>query len=196
MELNPPHNPNTPELINGAAPYTTHYYGVIGPKGINVATNQNYLVDGPATHGNYSRQGMFHWTNRPFTHPNATPADKQLTQTRSRAFHDVLDGTSNTFMVGELSWWNNVTGTRYRSWMRGYSSEALSGCKNVVNSINTPSIALFNDIAFGSMHPKGANFAFCDGAVKFVSQNISLSIYRSTASRNGGESFAINSTGG
>src|SRR5688572_25319017 len=94
MELNAPHNPNTPELINGAAPYTTHYYGVIGPKGVNASTGQNYLTDPPATHGDYSRHGMFHWTNKPLEEPSAIPAEKTVTRNRSRGFQDVLDGTS------------------------------------------------------------------------------------------------------
>src|SRR5262245_20055901 len=34
----PPHNPNPPEYVNNVPPYTTHYYGVMGPKGANPAT--------------------------------------------------------------------------------------------------------------------------------------------------------------
>jgi prepilin-type processing-associated H-X9-DG protein len=100
------------------------------------------------------------------------------------AFKDITDGTSNTFLVGEVSWVNSRTGTRYRSWMRGCNgTEWIAGCRNVATSINTPSIDLFNDIAYGSQHPGGTNFVLCDGRVVFVSQNINLSVYKATASR-------------
>jgi prepilin-type processing-associated H-X9-DG protein len=178
MEVNAPHNAHPPELFNGAPTYTTHYYGVMGPKGTNTASGQTYSVVGNMTHGGFGDQGMFHIAA---TSLMDTPAQVQNRTKNSRGFHQVLDGTSNTFMVGEVSWWNSRTGTRYRSWIRGNNSNGIGGCRNINNSINTPSIALFNDIAYGSMHPGGTNFCFCDGAVKFVSQNVSLSVYKSTA---------------
>jgi prepilin-type N-terminal cleavage/methylation domain-containing protein/prepilin-type processing-associated H-X9-DG protein len=196
MELNAPHNAHTPELVNGSPTYTTHYYGVMGPKGINTATGQTYRILGNMTHGGFGDQGVFHIANKPIGDPTATPADVANTTKALRGFHQVLDGTSNTFMVGEVSWFNSRTGTRYRSWIRGNNSNGIGGCRNINNSINTPSIAQFNDIAYGSMHPGGTNFCYCDGAVKFISQNVSLAVYKSTASRDGGESVVLNSTGG
>jgi prepilin-type N-terminal cleavage/methylation domain-containing protein/prepilin-type processing-associated H-X9-DG protein len=40
---------------------------------------------------------------------------------------------------------------------------------------------------FRSLHPGGANFAFGDGSVKFIKNEISLNIYRALATRSGGE---------
>ncbi len=40
---------------------------------------------------------------------------------------------------------------------------------------------------FSSRHTGGANFAWCDGHVSFVSQNIDMLVYRSLGSINGGE---------
>src|SRR5581483_5651825 len=98
---------------------------------------------------------------------------------------DIVDGTSGTLAIGELSWTNEITGTRYRTWTRGTTdSDAAASAKNVVNAINTPGIATFDDIAFGSMHIGGANFGMGDGSVQFIRDSISLGVYWSLASRN------------
>lgn len=176
-----PHNVNTPELINNEAPYTTHYYGVMGPIGTNPATGAPYKLDtnGQGTHGGFSLQGVF------LRDTTTTPING--CEVGMKMAH-ISDGTSNTLMVGELSWINEVTGTRYRSWIRGCDdSPVCAGCKNINNAINSPSIALFNDIAFGSMHSGGTHFCLADGTVRFVQQSISLNVYRSLASIDGGE---------
>ncbi len=41
--------------------------------------------------------------------------------------------------------------------------------------------------AFKSKHTGGCNFLFCDGAVKFLNQNINMTTYMALGSRNGGE---------
>ena len=180
MLLTAPNNVNTPELIDGEPPYTTHYYGVMGPKGTNPATGQPYQWDDVGPHGGFARQGIF---QRDTDSTSTSPGP----DTGSR-IADVTDGTSQTLLLGEISWVNNETGTRYRSWVRGCDTAPVcAGCRNVTNAINSPSIALFNDIAFGSMHPGGANFTLTDGSVRFLQEGINLSIYRSLASRDGGE---------
>jgi prepilin-type N-terminal cleavage/methylation domain-containing protein/prepilin-type processing-associated H-X9-DG protein len=175
----PPHSFHTPEFepqtASGSPPYTTHYYGVLGPKGPNAATGSNYLWDNVGAHGGLARQGVF-----------------QRTQ-RIRVL-EVADGTSNTLAVAELSWVNPTSGTRYRTWIRGCgdNSDSCASAKNVANGINTPGIDPFNDIAFGSMHTGGgANFCMADGSVHFLGQGINLGVYRSLASRDGGESGGL-----
>jgi prepilin-type N-terminal cleavage/methylation domain-containing protein/prepilin-type processing-associated H-X9-DG protein len=160
---------NPPELINGQPPYTTHYYGVMGPKGTNPVTGKPYDWDNIGSHGGFATQGVL-------------GRDSQV------SFRDIRDGTSNTFAVGEISWVNAKVGTRYRSWVRGCDTAPVcAGCRNVNNSINTPSIAIFSDIAFGSQHPGGTHFMMADGSVRFVRESITLSVYRASASMNGGE---------
>ena len=169
MAQNPPNNVNAPELINNVAPYTTHYYGIMGPKGNNPVSGQAYGLNNTGSHGGFALQGVF-------------PRDMQVD------FRHVKDGTSSTFMVGEMSWTNEVTGTRFRSWVRGCDTAPVcGGCKNIANGINTYSIALFNDMAMGSLHVGGTNFLLVDGAVRFVNQFINLGPYRSLASRDGRE---------
>jgi prepilin-type processing-associated H-X9-DG protein len=153
----------------------------MGPKGTNPVSGAPYRCKTAGSHGGFCEQGVFF---------QARTQNGRFGPTIG--LHDVLDGTSNTLMVGEISWANDKTGTRYRSWVRGTNWDDWSnGCRNVANSINTPAIGTFNDIAFGSMHPGGANFCFTDGSVKFISQNVALGVYKSTASRNGGEANVI-----
>jgi prepilin-type N-terminal cleavage/methylation domain-containing protein len=175
MLLDPPHGVQPPELFNGTiAPYTTHYYGVLGPKGTNPATGQPYKVDNSGPNGGLALQGFF-------------------TFDVARKFDDLPDGASNTLAVGEMSWTDNVIGTRYRTWHRGCDTTnyVCGGCRNVATGINTHSIAIFNDMAFGSQHPGGTHFAAGDGSVRFVSERVNLGVYLSAASRDGGETVAI-----
>lgn len=171
MGTGPTDNVNLPELINGTQePYTTHYYGVMGPKGTNPTTLTAYQVDTNGSgYGGHAQQGVF---NR-FV---------------AKRMGDITDGASNTMAIGEMSWVNNITGTRYRSWTRGCDSiPTCSGAKNVVNGINTFAIGIFNDLAFGSQHPGGTHFGLADGSVRFVSERINLGVYLSSASIDGGE---------
>jgi prepilin-type N-terminal cleavage/methylation domain-containing protein/prepilin-type processing-associated H-X9-DG protein len=60
-------------------------------------------------------------------------------------------------------------------------------CKNVVSGINLPAPTGFNNQTFKSLHPGGAQFAFADASIRFLSDAIDFQLYRSLASRNGGE---------
>lgn len=169
MGTGPSDNQNLPEIFNNQPPYTTHYYGVLGPKGTNPQTNQPYQVLNLGPHGGFAEQGFF-------------------TRNAVRRLDDLQDGASNTYAVGELSWYNATTGTRYRAWIRGCdSNDVCGGARNIANGINTNAIGAFCDIAFGSSHPGGTHFGLGDGSVRFVNERINFSVYLSSASRNGGE---------
>jgi prepilin-type N-terminal cleavage/methylation domain-containing protein/prepilin-type processing-associated H-X9-DG protein len=179
MALGAPNNVNAPDLVpanTGVPPYTTHYYGLNGPRGTNPATGAAYPVHTTTHEGvPVATSGMLQCL-----------ADVKLT--------DANDGTSNTIMIGEMSWMSRTYGTRYRTWLRGGDSTNLAfsvGSRNVVNAINSifnaNLIVPYNDIPMGSMHTGGANFALGDGSVRFLQASISMATYRSLASRNGGE---------
>lgn len=176
MQPDPPNHINAPDIVNGVYPYTTHYYMNMGPKGQSV-DGQTYELRNEGQ-GGFSQQGVCEVDSR-------------------YKLRDITDGTSFTFLLGENSRHDPKLGSRFRSWMRGCDSNGkdhICGCRNFVNGINTPTPALstvFNDIAMGSHHPGGANFSMCDGTVRFVSQNINLGVYKSTSSRNGGESQTV-----
>jgi prepilin-type processing-associated H-X9-DG protein len=44
-----------------------------------------------------------------------------------------------------------------------------------------------NELAFGSAHPGGAHFAYADGSVHFLGEDLDLSVYRELATRQGEE---------
>jgi prepilin-type N-terminal cleavage/methylation domain-containing protein/prepilin-type processing-associated H-X9-DG protein len=174
MPTNAPHNAQTPEIINGATPYTSHYYGVQGPKGSSVSGG-TYVLNQPSnSHGGFAANGIMQCDGRV-------------------RIAEVTDGTSNTLIFGELSWFSPTVGSRFRTWMRGCIDTfgASNPTRNVNSSINTLNIATFNDIAFGSMHPNGANFALADGSVRYLTNNIALGVFKAAASRDGAESTSL-----
>jgi prepilin-type processing-associated H-X9-DG protein len=44
-------------------------------------------------------------------------------------------------------------------------------------------------VSAGSPHPGGAFVGFCDGSVKFVSDEIAIEVWRAQGTRSGGEAF-------
>ena len=155
-----------PPTASGIDTHTTHYIGIAGPVGENPMTEQAYAHNGATQYGGEALQGVL------FTHSAVR-------------IGDITDGTSNTFALGELSWNGNQ---RFRAWIRGWQSNSIGSYKNVRDPINAGlPYSNFNDGAFGSQHPGGANFAMCDGSVTFVSENVDHTMFLSTASRNGGE---------
>ncbi len=108
---------------------------------------------------------------------------------------DVVDGTSNTLMVGEST---TRTNRRFRTfWAYSYAHFSLSGA--------TPQErGLWGDYdrcvaaggagstfpcrrGWGSFHPGGMNFALCDGSVRFIPQTIDVEVLAQLATISGGE---------
>ncbi len=167
-----------PKDATGQKTYTTHYVGVMGPLGTNPFTGQKYKGIVPEEMcGEFATQGLLY-------------ADSHV------RLRDVTDGASNTFAVGEISW---VGYQKFRVWIRGssISGQCQGSTKNVFEPINGgAAYGDFNNGAFGSEHPGGAQFLMADGSVHFVSETIADSIYRATASRNGNEVETVTTTAG
>jgi len=174
MDVSPPSNSNPPDLVGGVSPWTTHYYGIMGPKGVNPTTGNAYGFRNVGSHGGFCTQGIFESNSK-------------------NRLAEVIDGTSNTFIVGEKSLHDSNVGSRFRTWIRGVNqggNEWMAGCKNVALAINDPNWNRFNDIAMGSHHPGGTHFVMADGAVRFITQTIDMNTYRTLASMNGKEAVS------
>ena len=118
---------------------------------------------------------------------------------------DITDGTTYVFLIGETKYWPNKDGNAgvYQSWdssfrstASGYSaiSAPLCAAGNGINSsklsaatTNYTSLMPVSVNTFGSQHPGGAAFAMADGAVVFLSESMSLSLYRKLGQRASGE---------
>ena len=180
---------DTIPLTNGASVrtigFTTHYYGILGPKGASLTggTYQADLGAGVNQQGGVSLQGALGMNTRV-------------------KIVEISDGSSNTVAMGEIS--DNppqpVTAAThgYRLWTRGCDLNGSLGCasaKNVVTEINSKvgynnSLNNFNDMSFGSNHSGGANFVFCDGSVRFLPDSTPILVFKAMASRNGGEVYS------
>ena len=113
---------------------------------------------------------------------------------------NVIDGLSHTIFVGET-----VDGHTYESINRWTTAarmeDSLRSAENPPNTFpgqgiyiqdgsGNPAYGYKVNGAFASRHPGGCQFAFGDGHVTFISENIDLATYRAMATRAGGETLS------
>lgn len=195
----------------------SHYYGVAGALGIRPGTTNSYYSVGNTNSAYSFSAGPMVIVVGPHANNGTIIINGRLT------LGSITDGTSNTVLVGEISW--NDFGGHYE-WSRGTMTTATHPSNPMVSAkgiaydwaINygkdkelthtiSKTFLLPNGTpdtqnypvkgqntagcgvgGFGSNHPGGCHFAFCDGSVHFMSQTISSDTLLGLASRNGGES--------
>lgn len=107
----------------------------------------------------------------------------------------VKDGTSNTIFIGEVVEAHKPDSSN--RWIIG--SRHTDSLRTTDNPLNTPPtqgvvVDLYGhkvNGAFGSRHTGGAMFAFGDGHVQFLSESISLPLYRALSTRASGEIVSL-----
>lgn len=129
-------------------------------------------------------------------------ADANNDQSWLWSIGDIIDGTSNTIMVGEVSVseyvsMSNTGDNSFPTWSGG-TGDGNCSTYEVGSSVRIANATFYinrgqilggeGGLSFGSQHTGGAQFLLGDGSVRFVSENIdTLLVYPALASRNGGE---------
>lgn len=103
---------------------------------------------------------------------------------------DITDGTSNTLILGETDFapQGRPSTSMGGVWAYGYLGYAWGSTFLPFNKHNNTATVYG---AFRSQHPGGANFALCDGSVRFVAESIDVNIYRAASTRSGGEATQL-----
>lgn len=114
-------------------------------------------------------------------------------------FRDLLDGTSNVFLVGESKYCLSPSGRAdgiHTGWASGSKTDAfgstyvLAAARDPINSDNRDGLRFdtlnIQTKLFGSFHPGGCHFLLADGSVQFMSNSIDLVIYQTLAIRDDG----------
>jgi prepilin-type N-terminal cleavage/methylation domain-containing protein len=192
-----PNNTNPATSANIAV--STHYYGIMGPGGPTDnftltlgGQTYTYRLGSSGGNGAWSFHGML-------SHYQETTGS--ISTNRIVRLADVIDGTTNTLMLGEISVHlpTAIPGTttaqpnQYRTWVRGNNGGA-GAVKNIrypINSTFYNGSNNFNEISMASEHPGGAQFALGDASVRFISENIDLIVYQMSASMNGAENVML-----
>jgi prepilin-type N-terminal cleavage/methylation domain-containing protein/prepilin-type processing-associated H-X9-DG protein len=122
---------------------------------------------------------------------------------------EITDGTSNTLMASEaiqgrgndlrgFTWWGGAAG--FTTFMAPNSNEqdVITGGTCVQTTIpkmpctTTSTAARARLMGARSLHPGGVNAAMCDGSVRFITDNISIIIWRALSTSQGGEVISGN----
>ena len=103
-------------------------------------------------------------------------------------FDDIDDGSSNTIFIGEvadpdpLGW---MSGTRATLRNTGSIQGKFSGRNGAIPIPKVEDLLLVG--GFSSFHTGGANFAFGDGSIRFLSQSIRPALFQKLGNRHDGQ---------
>ena len=173
------HDEPMPEL----APYNvgrTHYVGCIGSsvRLIEMEANENGDGEGEMCPDTSLLDEYAHQINGCFYQNSET------------GYVDLLDGSSNTVLLGERSsptfdstWAGVVTGSEYPGWrVVGWTGEPPN------TEVSTDAAHFHGFAQFNSMHYGGTtNFGFADGSVHVIDDAISADLFYAIGTIRGGE---------
>ena len=172
--------------------YTTHFYGCSGPlvpANALYPFNCGYGIGGLACKGimpmykdeiNNSSSNCSSGSSSPWS---SVPNDWGGTRAK-----DILDGSSKTLLLIEISW--AAAQPQLRSWLKGTQwSGGGGGIRNVRYDMLLQSVSTqFNNTSMGSEHVRGCNVAYGDSSVRFLSDGVDFNgVLKGLSSIAGGE---------
>jgi prepilin-type N-terminal cleavage/methylation domain-containing protein/prepilin-type processing-associated H-X9-DG protein len=126
--------------------------------------------------------------------------DGAMNEFRAVRISEIKDGLSNTILLGEIgrgphgvgqtdwfvAWTDRVQRLTSVGINRRYAAP-FPLAANMPDWANSPVLGAQSTLGFGSWHPSGAIFAFCDGSVKFIKDATDLRVMSALGSRAGAE---------
>jgi prepilin-type N-terminal cleavage/methylation domain-containing protein/prepilin-type processing-associated H-X9-DG protein len=109
---------------------------------------------------------------------------------------DVVDGTSNTVMVGEkqlnLNTFGTATDDNESPFLSGWNGDYDHYRLGVTPARDFSSTSTASNQRFGSSHPSGFNVIFADGSVRHVRYGINATTWQRACVRNDGMVYNLN----
>jgi len=97
-------------------------------------------------------------------------------------FADVLDGLSQTFLVGERS-----SKLGYSTWVGVPAGDACFPSMVLGTATYPPNSLAVDAHNFSSFHPSGTQFLLGDGSARLIPQTIDVGVYHALCTRSGGD---------
>lgn len=118
-------------------------------------------------------------------HDNPAMGEGVFFQDSLITFGGISDGLSNTILVGERS--SKLGGS---TWTGVVPNANEAFCRIVGSGDHAPNDDHQHFDDFSSAHVNGAHFAFCDGSVRRIGNEISIEVYQALITRKGKEAVA------